>query len=102
MYKQRTVMCLWNPKDMTYKFRAATKTSSSFHTPTQTINSVDTVLHLVATTFFQCGQYKCETNGVPVTALVGSTTPLVEKLAPEDEEMGYNPFEHRKLSHPTS
>nr|CAD7403618.1 unnamed protein product [Timema cristinae] len=46
--------------------------------------------------------YKCETNGVPVTALVGSTTPLVEKLAPEDEEMGYNPFEHRKLSHPTS
>nr|CAD7457076.1 unnamed protein product [Timema tahoe] len=102
MYKQHTGMCLWNPKDMTYKFRATTKTSSSFQTPTQTINSVDTVLHLVATTFFQCGQYKCETNGVPVTALVGSTTPLVEKLAPEDEEMGYNPFEHRKLSHPTS
>nr|CAD7428805.1 unnamed protein product [Timema monikensis] len=47
-------------------------------------------------------KYKCETNGVPVTVLVGSTTPLVEKLAPEDEEMGYNPFEHRKLSHPTS
>nr|CAD7258643.1 unnamed protein product [Timema shepardi] len=84
------------------EFRAATKTTSLFHTPTKTINSVDTVLHLVATTFFQCGQYKCETNGVPVTALVGSTTPLVEKLAPEDEEMGYNPFEHRKLSHPTS
>nr|CAD7202516.1 unnamed protein product [Timema douglasi] len=87
---------------MEYKLRAATKTTSLLHTPTKNINSVDTVLHLVATTFFQCGQYKCETNGVPVTALVGSTTPLVEKLAPEDEEMGYNPFEHRKLSHPTS
>lgn len=46
-------------------------------------------------------KYKCEKNGVPITAVAGSTTPLVEKPA-LDEEAGYNPFEHRNLSHPTS
>jgi hypothetical protein len=45
-------------------------------------------------------RYKCEKNGVPVEAVAGSTTPLVEK-APLDEEAGYNPFEHRNLTHPT-
>lgn len=46
-------------------------------------------------------KYKYEKNGVPVEAVAGSTTPLVEK-APLDEEAGYNPFEHRHLTHPTS
>lgn len=46
-------------------------------------------------------KYKCEKNGVPITAVAGSTTPLVEKPA-LDEEAGYNPFEHRNLTHPTS
>jgi hypothetical protein len=45
-------------------------------------------------------RYKCEKNGVPITAVAGSTTPLVEKPA-LDEEAGYNPFEHRNLTHPT-
>ena len=45
-------------------------------------------------------RYKYEKNGVPVEAVAGSTTPLVEK-APLDEEAGYNPFEHRNLTHPT-
>jgi hypothetical protein len=45
-------------------------------------------------------RYKCEKNGVPITAVAGSTTPLVEKPA-LDEEAGYNPYEHRNLTHPT-
>ncbi|PSN47057.1 Proton-coupled amino acid transporter-like protein pathetic [Blattella germanica] len=47
-------------------------------------------------------KYKCEKNGVPITAVAGSTTPLVEKPPLDEEAGGYNPFEHRKLSHPTS
>jgi hypothetical protein len=43
---------------------------------------------------------KYEKNGVPVEAVAGSTTPLVDK-PPPDEEAGYNPFEHRMLAHPT-
>lgn len=46
--------------------------------------------------------YKSEKNEVPVTLANGSTVPLVE-LPTKDEELGeYDPFEHRKLSHPTS
>lgn len=46
-------------------------------------------------------KYKCEKNEVPITITNGSTLPLVER--PNDEEAAlYNPFEHRKLAHPTS
>lgn len=46
--------------------------------------------------------YKSDKNEVPVTLANGSTVPLVE-LPTKDEELGeYDPFEHRKLSHPTS
>ncbi|XP_008205769.1 proton-coupled amino acid transporter-like protein pathetic isoform X2 [Nasonia vitripennis] len=46
-------------------------------------------------------KYKCEKNEVPITLTNGSTLPLVER--PNDEEAAlYNPFEHRKLAHPTS
>lgn len=47
-------------------------------------------------------RYKSEKNEVPVNIANGSTVPLVE-LPTKDEELGeYSPFEHRKLSHPTS
>ncbi|XP_033191566.1 proton-coupled amino acid transporter-like protein pathetic isoform X2 [Bombus vosnesenskii] len=46
-------------------------------------------------------KYKCEKNDIPITVTNGSTLPLVER--PNDEEAAlYNPFEHRKLAHPTS
>ncbi|XP_012261968.2 proton-coupled amino acid transporter-like protein pathetic isoform X2 [Athalia rosae] len=46
-------------------------------------------------------KYKCEKNEVPISVTNGSTLPLVER--PDDEEAAlYNPFEHRKLAHPTS
>ncbi|XP_051159956.1 proton-coupled amino acid transporter-like protein pathetic isoform X1 [Leptopilina boulardi] len=46
-------------------------------------------------------KYKCERNDVPITVTNGSTLPLVER--PNDEEAAlYDPFEHRKLAHPTS
>ncbi|XP_015121467.1 proton-coupled amino acid transporter-like protein pathetic isoform X1 [Diachasma alloeum] len=46
-------------------------------------------------------KYKCEKNEVPITVQNGSTLPLVER--PNDEEAAlYDPFEHRKLAHPTS
>ncbi|XP_046734837.1 proton-coupled amino acid transporter-like protein pathetic isoform X1 [Diprion similis] len=46
-------------------------------------------------------KYKCEKNDVPITVSNGSTLPLVER--PDDEEAAlYDPFEHRKLAHPTS
>ncbi|XP_058803940.1 proton-coupled amino acid transporter-like protein CG1139 isoform X2 [Phymastichus coffea] len=46
-------------------------------------------------------KYKCEKNEVPITIANGSTLPLVER--PNDEEAAlYDPFEHRKLAHPTS
>lgn len=46
--------------------------------------------------------YKCEKNEVPTQSANGSTVPLVDtrKLDPESGE--YDPFEHRKLDHPTS
>lgn len=44
--------------------------------------------------------YKSDKNEVPVVLANGSTLPLVSA---KDEELGdYNPFEHRKLEHPTS
>ncbi|CAD7081916.1 unnamed protein product [Hermetia illucens] len=46
-------------------------------------------------------KYKAEMNDVPAQQVAGSTLPLVE--IPRDEEANdYNPFEHRKLTHPTS
>ncbi|XP_067003584.2 proton-coupled amino acid transporter-like protein pathetic [Anabrus simplex] len=47
-------------------------------------------------------KYKCDKNEVPITQVAGSTTPLVDK-PPIDDELGdYDPFEHRKLAHPTT
>ncbi|KAK0087635.1 hypothetical protein PV325_000514 [Microctonus aethiopoides] len=46
--------------------------------------------------------YKCEKNDVPITVANGSTLPLVEKPDDDEEAALYNPFEHRKLAHPTS
>ncbi|GAB0090005.1 proton-coupled amino acid transporter-like protein CG1139 [Sergentomyia squamirostris] len=44
---------------------------------------------------------KAEMNDVPAATAAGSTLPLVQ--LPKDEEAGeYNPFEHRKLTHPTT
>ncbi|CAB0032727.1 unnamed protein product, partial [Trichogramma brassicae] len=45
--------------------------------------------------------YKCEKNEVPITLTNGSTLPLVERSNDEETE-SYNPFEHRKLTHPTT
>nr|CAH7747136.1 unnamed protein product [Callosobruchus chinensis] len=46
--------------------------------------------------------YKCDKNEVPTQSANGSTVPLVDtrKLDPEVGE--YDPFQHRKLDHPTS
>lgn len=50
---------------------------------------------------FVYAKYKAEMNDVPVQQAAGSTLPLVQ--IPRDEEANdYNPFEHRKLTHPTS
>ncbi|XP_014300412.1 proton-coupled amino acid transporter-like protein pathetic isoform X1 [Microplitis demolitor] len=46
-------------------------------------------------------KYKCEKSDVPTIIANGSTLPLVEK-ANDEEAALYNPFEHRKLAHPTS
>ncbi|GJQ79436.1 hypothetical protein Trydic_g16295 [Trypoxylus dichotomus] len=47
--------------------------------------------------------YKSEKNEVPVTLANGSTVPLVAPPNKGEEELGeYNPFDHRKLDHPTS
>ncbi|XP_055708651.1 proton-coupled amino acid transporter-like protein CG1139 isoform X1 [Phlebotomus papatasi] len=44
---------------------------------------------------------KADMNDVPVATAAGSTLPLVQ--LPKDEEAGeYNPFEHRKVTHPTT
>lgn len=46
--------------------------------------------------------YKCDKNEVPTASANGSTVPLVDirKLDPEVGE--YDPFQHRKVAHPTS
>ncbi|XP_043278035.1 proton-coupled amino acid transporter-like protein pathetic isoform X2 [Venturia canescens] len=46
-------------------------------------------------------KYKCEKNEVPITVTNGSTLPLVERATDEEAAL-YDPFEHRKLAHPTS
>ena len=40
-------------------------------------------------------------NDVPVQQVAGSTLPLVE-LSKDEEAGDYDPFEHRKVAHPTS
>ncbi|XP_014211868.1 proton-coupled amino acid transporter-like protein pathetic isoform X2 [Copidosoma floridanum] len=45
--------------------------------------------------------YKCEKNNLPLTLLNGSTLPLVERQSDEECDL-YNPFENRRLTHPTS
>ncbi|XP_035772552.1 proton-coupled amino acid transporter-like protein pathetic isoform X1 [Anopheles albimanus] len=48
------------------------------------------------------GRMKSELNDVPVQTVAGSTLPLVD-MPKDDEEAGaYNPFENRKLTHPTT
>ncbi|XP_014243811.1 proton-coupled amino acid transporter-like protein pathetic isoform X2 [Cimex lectularius] len=50
-------------------------------------------------------KYKCHSNGVPTSMTNGSTLPLVSgtNLSGKDPETGgYNPFEHRRLQHPTT
>ncbi|XP_012281912.1 proton-coupled amino acid transporter-like protein pathetic isoform X2 [Orussus abietinus] len=47
-------------------------------------------------------KYKCEKNEVPITVTNGSTLPLVQRPVDDEEAALYNPFEHRKLGHPTS
>lgn len=40
-------------------------------------------------------------NDVPVQTVAGSTLPLVQ-LPRDEEAFDYNPFEHRKVAHPTT
>ena len=47
-------------------------------------------------------RYKSDMNDVPVATVAGSTLPLVSLPKDEEEAEAYNPFEHRKLTHPTS
>uniref|UniRef100_A0A8D8V943 Proton-coupled amino acid transporter 4 n=3 Tax=Cacopsylla melanoneura TaxID=428564 RepID=A0A8D8V943_9HEMI len=47
-------------------------------------------------------KYKCQSNGVPITVTAGSTLPLVSGTSKDAELGGYDPFEHRRVSHPTS
>ncbi|XP_047543441.1 proton-coupled amino acid transporter-like protein CG1139 [Vanessa atalanta] len=48
-------------------------------------------------------KYKVDPNEIPVEQQAGSTLPLMEIPGRDIEaDEGYNPFEHRKLAHPTS
>lgn len=52
-------------------------------------------------------RYKNDLNDAPTTqSVVGSTLPLVvntrKKGGLDDNENGYNPFDHRHVEHPTS
>lgn len=47
-------------------------------------------------------RYKCASNHVPVAMTNGSTLPLVDTTSKDAEAGGYNPFEHRRLAHPTT
>nr|AUZ41739.1 glutamine transporter 1 [Diaphorina citri] len=47
-------------------------------------------------------KYKCQSNGVPITVTAGSTLPLVSGTSKDAERGGYDPFEHRRVPHPTS
>ncbi|KAJ8959317.1 hypothetical protein NQ318_022003 [Aromia moschata] len=46
--------------------------------------------------------YKCEKNEVPTQSANGSTVPLVDSRKNDPEIGEYDPFQHRKLNHPTS
>ncbi|KAJ8932256.1 hypothetical protein NQ314_014802 [Rhamnusium bicolor] len=46
--------------------------------------------------------YKCEKNEVPTQSANGSTVPLVDTRKHDPEVGEYDPFQHRKLDHPTS
>ena len=45
--------------------------------------------------------YKSEMHNVSAHTVAGSTLPLVQ-LNKDEEAGNYNPFEHRKVSHPTT
>lgn len=45
--------------------------------------------------------YKSEMNDVSVQTVAGSTLPLVQ-LPRDEESYDYNPYEHRKVAHPTT
>lgn len=48
-------------------------------------------------------RYKVDPNEIPVEQQAGSTLPLMEIPGRDIEaDEDYNPFEHRKLAHPTS
>lgn len=48
-------------------------------------------------------RYKVDPNEIPVEQQAGSTLPLMEMPGRDIEaDETYNPFEHRKLAHPTS
>lgn len=46
-------------------------------------------------------RYKSEMNDVNVQTVAGSTLPLVQ-LPRDEESYDYNPYEHRKVPHPTT
>lgn len=50
---------------------------------------------------FIYAKYKAEMNDVPAQQAAGSTLPLVQ-MTRDEEAANYNPFEHRKVAHPTS
>lgn len=41
-------------------------------------------------------------NDVPVQTVAGSTLPLVQLPRDEESFNDYNPYEHRKVPHPTT
>lgn len=53
------------------------------------------------TKMFKLFSYKSEMNDVPVQTVAGSTLPLVQ-LPRDEEAFDYNPFENRKVAHPTT
>ncbi|KAJ8672357.1 hypothetical protein QAD02_003616 [Eretmocerus hayati] len=46
-------------------------------------------------------RYRCDKDEVPGIVSNGSTLPLVDGPG-DDDIIDYNPFEHRRLAHPTS
>lgn len=51
--------------------------------------------------FLPIYSYKAEMHNVSAHTVAGSTLPLVQ-LNKDEEAGNYNPFEHRKVSHPTT
>ncbi|EAL39229.2 AGAP009898-PA [Anopheles gambiae str. PEST] len=48
------------------------------------------------------GRMKSDLNDVPAQTAAGSTLPLVDMIKDDEEAGTYNPFENRKLTHPTT